>query len=220
MSILLSPDVEAYGVRDTAATDSHQTDCWDSFENIIEKCTKFNPTAAGWVNGPDDYEFYQMGYRLKNGPGKIHDDFKDGDEMPRWCPNTKPSCASCNGGSDSTTCMGGEYSGCDCDTVAVVQPPVPKATNCATAIAAAEIVCCGWSKDTQKTCANFMEGCGVLINLDAACQYAIPADGSSTYSTCGQFNKDDPIPWGTRAQDIAQCLVGKFNLDADLQFKF
>jgi len=37
------------------------------------------------VNGPDDFEFFQIGYRPKNGNGKKHKDFPAGSELS--CPN-------------------------------------------------------------------------------------------------------------------------------------
>jgi hypothetical protein len=221
VSVLLSANIEVYGVRDTASVGDQWQDCYDSFANITEKtgCTDFNPNAVGWVNGPDDYEFFQMGYRSKNGDGKLHDNFNDGDEMQQFCGTEKPKCDTCFGGASGNRCTQGDYNGCDCEAVVATQPAPPKATNCATAVAAADIICCGWSKDTQKTCANKVEGCGIIVDLDAQCQSPVATDGSGAYQACGQFNPGDAIVRGSRQQDIAECLVREFTLDADLQYQ-
>jgi hypothetical protein len=142
-----------------------------------------------------------------------------GDELSQYCGAEPPKCDTCYGGANNNVCSQGDYSGCPCTPVTTTQPAPPKATNCATAVAAALIVCCGWSQDTQKTCANQMEGCGVIARLDITCQSPIPVDGSSVYqSPCGQFQPGDPIVRGSAMEDKAQCLVSTFNLQADLQF--
>ncbi|SPO06549.1 uncharacterized protein DNG_09239 [Cephalotrichum gorgonifer] len=92
--------------------------------------------------------------------------------------------------------------------------PRPKVTNCATAVAAAEIICCGWSKDTQKTCANMIEGCGIISNLDNVCQVTITAD--QTYGACAQFGPDDKVVRGGIGEERANCLNAAFNLNAEL----
>jgi hypothetical protein len=171
------------------------------------------------VNGPDDYEFFQIGYRPKNGDGKKHKDFGDGSELPHYCPdNPKPACDTCMGGASGNMCSQGDNNGCACEPVTATQPAVPKVTNCATALAASEIICCGWSKDTQKVCSQKIEGCGVVPNLDAICQSPINADGSSDYSVCGQFTADQGIVKGSHMDDIATCLDGAFTLNAEWKY--
>ena len=171
------------------------------------------------VNGPSKYEFFQIGYRPKNGDGKKHEDFGDDSELPQYCPtDPKPSCDSCQGGANNNVCTQGDNNGCACEPVVANQPPVPKVTNCATAVAASEIICCGWSKDTQKTCAQKVQGCGVIVNLDAICQSPVAADGSGTYSVCGQFSKEQGIVKGSNMEDIATCLDGAFSLNAQWNY--
>lgn len=108
---------------------------------------------------------------------------------------------------------------CECEPVTATQPSVPKATNCATAVAAAEIMCCSLPKDQQSACSTKIDGCGLKANLDAICQGAIPVDGSTTYQVCGQSDKGDKIVKGLRMEDFAKCLVDSMPLkDADLKY--
>ncbi|KAI4861723.1 hypothetical protein F4820DRAFT_464437 [Hypoxylon rubiginosum] len=221
IAIALSGNIEAWAVRDAHSRGEQWQDCWDSLANATEKCTNMNEQdghATGWVNGPDDYEYFQIGYRALNSHGALHGAFGDGDGLPQWCGDAKPKCDTCMGGGSGNRCSTGEFSGCDCEPVAATQPEVPTATNCATAIAAAEIICCGWSDDTKKTCAQTMQGCGVTPDLGAVCQSAVDPTGGQVYQTCGQFGKDDPIVRGTHGDDTAKCLVEAFNLKADLKY--
>jgi hypothetical protein len=102
--------------------------------------------------------------------------------------------------------------------VASNQPPVPKVTNCATAVAASEIICCGRSKDMQRTCAQKVQGCGVIPDLDGICQSPVAADGSATYRVCGQSDKDQGIVKGSHMEDIATCLDEAFSLNAQWNY--
>ncbi|KAI1381030.1 hypothetical protein F4677DRAFT_462136 [Hypoxylon crocopeplum] len=218
ISIALTGNMEAWAVRDTHSQGDQWQDCWDSFANATDKCATMDTDATGWVNGPDDYEFFQIGYRSLNAQGALHSQFSADDALPQWCGNDKPKCDTCMGGGNGNRCSQGEFSGCDCEAVTATQPPVPKVTNCATAVAAAEIICCGWSDDSKKTCANMIQGCGVVPDLGAICQSPVDATGGSTYSVCGQFNKDDPIVKGSNMDDIATCLNTAFNLNAEFQY--
>jgi hypothetical protein len=140
--------------------------------------------------------------------------------MQQYCGPEPPVCDTCSGGANNNHCSTGDYAGCACTPPAsVTQPSPPKATNCASAVTAALITCCGWSQDTQKVCAQKMEGCGAVPRLDITCMSPVPADGSTTFqSPCAQSQIGDPIVWGSHSQDIAQCLVREFSLPADLQF--
>ncbi|XXH03994.1 hypothetical protein Hte_010403 [Hypoxylon texense] len=222
ISIALTGSMEAWAVRDTHSQGEQWQDCWDSLANATDKCTDMDSQkgghATGWVNGPDDYEFFQIGYRALNGPSSLHSSFAPSDALPQWCGDAKPKCDTCMGGGNGNRCSRGEFEGCDCEPVVATQPAVPTATNCATAIAAANIICCGYSDDTKKTCAQMMQGCGVTPNLDAICQSPVDPKGGQEYQGCGQFNPDDPIVRGTHGDDTAKCLVKTFNLKANLKY--
>ncbi|KAI1410407.1 hypothetical protein F5Y13DRAFT_202191 [Hypoxylon sp. FL1857] len=221
ISIAIASNIEAWAVRDTHSQGSQWQECWDSFANATEKCAKMESQddgATGWVNGPNDYQFYQIGYRSLNHAGALHSSFSANDALPQWCGDSKPKCDTCNGGASNNRCTQGEFSGCDCEPVKATQPSPPKPTNCATAVAAADIVCCGWSDDTKATCANMISGCGVNANLAAICQSPVDASGGGTYDVCGQSTKSDPIVKGSRGEEIADCLNKAFNLGA--QFKY
>lgn len=71
IAIILPNNVEAYSYRGTHAQGAQWQDCWDSLANITESCIKNGPNT-GWVNGPDDYEFFQAGFRALNGEGSKH----------------------------------------------------------------------------------------------------------------------------------------------------
>lgn len=81
IAIALPNDVEAYAYRATHSQGLQWQECWDSFMNITEKCVKDDP-ATGWVNGPDDYQFYQSGYRKLNGEGSRHDPLDGSNALP------------------------------------------------------------------------------------------------------------------------------------------
>ncbi|KAL7622783.1 hypothetical protein AAE478_006462 [Parahypoxylon ruwenzoriense] len=222
IAVALTGNMEAWAVRDTHSQGLQWQDCWDSLANATEKCAnmdKQDGRATGWVNGPDDYEFFQIGYRSLNGGGSLHSKFSPDDALPQWCGNSKPKCDTCYGGGSGNRCTQGEFSGCDCESVKATQPSVPKVTNCATAVAAAEIICCGWSDDTKKTCSQMMAGCGINADLGAICQSPVDPSGGSTYSVCGQFNKGDGILKGTNGEDIATCLDKTFNLKAEFKYQ-
>jgi hypothetical protein len=95
IAIVLPNEVEAYAYRGTHSQGAQWQDCWDSFANITEKCVKDDP-ATGWVNGPDDYQFYQSGYRKLNGEGSRHapldgsNALPDADEKEVAIPYTSP----------------------------------------------------------------------------------------------------------------------------------
>ncbi|KAI1407400.1 hypothetical protein F5Y13DRAFT_206440 [Hypoxylon sp. FL1857] len=214
IAVALTANMEAWAVRDLSSTGDEWQDCWDSLANATEKCTDMTKSATGWVNGPDDYEFFQIGYRALNGQGSLHSKFDGNDALPQWCGNSKPKCDTCMGGGNGNKCSQGEFSGCDCEAVTATQPSLPKVTNCATALAAAEIICCGWSDDTKNTCSQMINGCGVTADLGAICQSAVDGSGGGTYKACGQSNKDDAIVKESHMEDIATCLTKEFNLKA------
>ncbi|OTA94074.1 hypothetical protein M434DRAFT_394977 [Hypoxylon sp. CO27-5] len=218
IAVALTGNMEAWAVRDLPSTGDEWQDCWDSLANATEKCTDMTNSATGWVNGPDDYEFFQIGYRALNGQGSLHSQFSGDDALPQWCGSSKPKCDTCMGGGNGNRCSQGEFSGCDCEPVTATQPSVPKVTNCATAVAAAEIICCGWSDDTKKTCSQKIEGCGIKADLGAICQSPVDGSGGGTYSACGQFSKDDAIVKGSNMDDIATCLNKEFDLKADFKY--
>ncbi|KAG4433054.1 hypothetical protein IFR05_011448 [Cadophora sp. M221] len=71
ISIAVSTGIEAYMYRQTASTGVQWQQCWDSTQNIIERCVKEGPNV-GWVNGPAEYQFYQGGFRQLNDKSAIH----------------------------------------------------------------------------------------------------------------------------------------------------
>ncbi|KAI9776492.1 MAG: hypothetical protein M1839_009526 [Geoglossum umbratile] len=71
ISIAIQNNIEAWIYRTTPAKDSEQQQCWDATEQIINNCIQ-NQGNTGWSNGPDDYQFYQVGFRPLNGPGSKH----------------------------------------------------------------------------------------------------------------------------------------------------
>ncbi|KAI0006478.1 hypothetical protein F4779DRAFT_21990 [Xylariaceae sp. FL0662B] len=220
IAVALAWNMEVFAVRDLPSQGDHWQNCWDSLANATEKCTTFifANDALGWVNGPDDYEFYQIGYRSLNGNGALHSQFSGSDALTQWCGDSKPKCDTCYGGASKNRCTQGEFSGCDCEPVTATQPEKPKVTNCATAFAAAQIVCCGWSKDTQKSCANMLRSCGVDTDLDAQCQSPVDPSGLGTYSACGQANKEGAIVKGSQGDNIATCLNSAFDLKAEFKY--
>lgn len=62
MYIAMSATVEAYFVRTSPSQGSQWQQCWDSTENIINKCVNNGPNK-GWWNGPDYGQFYEVGFR-------------------------------------------------------------------------------------------------------------------------------------------------------------
>ncbi|KAI1139635.1 hypothetical protein F5Y05DRAFT_424552 [Hypoxylon sp. FL0543] len=218
IAVAITGNMEAWAVRDLASTGKEWQDCWDSFANATEKCTDMSQNATGWVNGPDDYEFFQIGYRALNSAGALHSQFSGDDALQQWCGDSKPKCDTCQGGASNNRCTQGEFAGCDCEPATATQPALPKVTNCATALAAAEIICCGWSADTQPTCQQQIASCGVNANLQAICQSAVDPSGGSTYSACGQSSKTDPVVKGSNMDDIASKLNAQFNLKAEFKY--
>ncbi|KAJ4350342.1 uncharacterized protein N0V89_008963 [Didymosphaeria variabile] len=89
IAIILPNNVEAWAYRATQSTGPQWQDCWDSFANITEKCVKNDP-ATGWVNGPDDYQFYQSGIRPLNGDGSKHGQL-DGSNALKDATPSQPS---------------------------------------------------------------------------------------------------------------------------------
>ncbi|KAE9977706.1 hypothetical protein EG327_007646 [Venturia inaequalis] len=71
LAIALPNGAEAWTYRSTPSTGVEWQDCWDSFSNITEQCVK-NGANNGWVNGPDDYQYYQAGIRPINDPSGAH----------------------------------------------------------------------------------------------------------------------------------------------------
>jgi hypothetical protein len=72
----MSSQIEAYVIRYGSVEGPVVNDCWASFGNMTEKCFEA-PNVMGWVEGPDEGEKFEMGYRPKNSPGKLHGDFKE-----------------------------------------------------------------------------------------------------------------------------------------------
>ncbi|KAN0070632.1 hypothetical protein V8E54_011501 [Elaphomyces granulatus] len=67
----LAAGFQAIVYRATPFTGTQQQQCWDSTAFSIN-CTT-NPNHLGWVNGPDDYQFYQAGFQSLNAkpPGDL-----------------------------------------------------------------------------------------------------------------------------------------------------
>ncbi|KAI5456674.1 hypothetical protein BGZ63DRAFT_434759 [Mariannaea sp. PMI_226] len=222
IAIAMSSQVEAFAVRDLAAEGDQQQHCWDSLANIAETCTNFNPNTNGWITGLAAYEFYQLGFRALNAQGSLHSAFSGDDALPQWCGDSKPSCDSCSGGSGNK-CTTGDFSGCDCSSSSQSQPSQssqpdkPPVTNCATAMAASLITCCGWSPDTQATCQNIIQGCGALVDLQSICQTTINKNQFAG-GACLGTTADDPIVRGTPPDDLSNCLNQKFNLNANFKY--
>ncbi|KAF2872928.1 hypothetical protein BDV95DRAFT_568343 [Massariosphaeria phaeospora] len=51
--------------------------CYDATEKLINQCWDSEKKDAGWINGPNDNEFYQVGFRAVNGDGSKHDPITD-----------------------------------------------------------------------------------------------------------------------------------------------
>ncbi|KAL9617309.1 MAG: hypothetical protein Q9160_007889 [Pyrenula sp. 1 TL-2023] len=216
IAIAIESGVEAWAYRGTHSQGPQWQDCWDSTMNITETCVK-DSLATGWVNGPDDYEFFQLGYRPINGKGSKHKaQFGNDTPLEHWCPNAKPSCDTCFGGGNGNICSSGDNQGCACEPVTITQPAAPKVTNCATAVAAAEISCCNGGASGYAACSNEIQGCGVIPNLEAICQS--PVSAANTYQVCGQFTEDGGIVKGSNQEDIATCLDGKFHLNGQWRY--
>jgi hypothetical protein len=80
LSVLLSSNIEAYAVRESelVGPGPQVDDCWASFDNITHKCIDpIGPNKRGLVEGPDQGERFEMGYRKKNGGNKLHSDFQE-----------------------------------------------------------------------------------------------------------------------------------------------
>ncbi|KAI1085387.1 hypothetical protein F5B20DRAFT_587438 [Whalleya microplaca] len=78
ISIALQNNIEAYIYRNTAASGIEQQECWDFTEDLINNCIK-GQGNKGWTNGPDDNQFYELGFRPLNGAGSNHDKFSGND---------------------------------------------------------------------------------------------------------------------------------------------
>jgi hypothetical protein len=95
----LPNNIEAYVMRTSNETFQTQ-DCWDSFENITQKCIQTGPNA-GAVLGPDADEFFESGFRVLNALVSVHSenghDFGNNSALEQWCPDTPPLCTSCDG---------------------------------------------------------------------------------------------------------------------------
>lgn len=104
----------------------------------------FDPNTTGWVNGPDDYEFFQIGYRSRNADGKLHDDFSDDNVPQQWCGDEKPKCGTCNGDAANNECQDGDFKGVPASIL-----PLPLVTMCVTTVPAVGVCGClkalGWS---------------------------------------------------------------------------
>ncbi|EEY16773.1 predicted protein [Verticillium alfalfae VaMs.102] len=76
VSIAVSSEIEVYVNRDTWPDNNNDFNtiwqqCWDSTENIIDKCVD-NRAKSGWWNGDHVYQFYQAGVRQLNDPEAHH----------------------------------------------------------------------------------------------------------------------------------------------------
>lgn len=224
ISVLVAETIEAWAIRKTSATGIQETDCWDSLANATESCAMKEEYREGWVSGPASGQFYQIGYRTPNRDGKLHDNFNTGtDHLEIFCPDPKPRCDTCNGARNGNVCLEGDARTCSCEPVSpgdVTQPDLPSVVNCHTAVAASEITCCKWDKSSWKTCMNMLEGCGVITDLEVICQSPVPADGYGATGVCGTITGDvhAPIVRGSRGDEIANCLNGAFNLNAQFQY--
>jgi hypothetical protein len=71
IAVAVSDEAEGYFYRSYPAIGEQWQECWDSTENIINKCVNGGPNN-GWWNGDHEYQFYQGGFRAKNGQGAKH----------------------------------------------------------------------------------------------------------------------------------------------------
>ncbi|TPX17800.1 uncharacterized protein E0L32_002901 [Thyridium curvatum] len=76
VSVALSAKIELFVNRDTWPEDNADFNeiwqqCWDSTENLINKCVQNGP-KAGWWNGNHVYQFYAAGLRDLNAPDSHH----------------------------------------------------------------------------------------------------------------------------------------------------
>jgi hypothetical protein len=86
IAIAVSSDAEAYFYRGYPAVGVQWQECWDSTQNIIDTCVAGGPNE-GWWNGDHAYQFYQGGYRPRNGNGAKHG------EISGWLETAQPTCA-------------------------------------------------------------------------------------------------------------------------------
>jgi hypothetical protein len=89
VAVALPNNVEAWIYRGSPSTGTEWQQCWDSTENIINKCINNDPNT-GWWNGPDYGQFYQVGFRPLNGQGSKHDAFDGNHYLDAWEPPIKP----------------------------------------------------------------------------------------------------------------------------------
>ncbi|KAI9772214.1 MAG: hypothetical protein M1840_000963 [Geoglossum simile] len=101
LAVAMPDNVEAYMYRGTPSTGVQWQQCWNSTQAIIETCVKNGPNK-GWANGPNDFEFFEGGFRPLNDQGAIH---KPMSNQPLSTPTptggsdpTKPSQAACYSG--------------------------------------------------------------------------------------------------------------------------
>jgi hypothetical protein len=100
ISIAVQNNIEAYMYRGTGPLGSEQQECWDFTENcmilrqaiyasklalltmiiVINNCIK-NQGNKGWENGPDDFQYYELGFRPLNAVGSKHDPFSGNDYL-------------------------------------------------------------------------------------------------------------------------------------------
>jgi hypothetical protein len=102
IAIALPNNIEAYVLRTSNETFQTQ-DCWDSFENITQKCIHTGPNA-GSVAGPDDDEFFESGFRMLNALDSKHSElghkFGNNATLQQACPDIPPPCTTCQGNSN------------------------------------------------------------------------------------------------------------------------
>lgn len=71
ISVGVTNTLEAWVYTKFPPTGVEQQECWNSTQNIIERCVQ-NQANTGWWNGDHWYQFYQLGFRPLNDPGSIH----------------------------------------------------------------------------------------------------------------------------------------------------
>lgn len=111
VTIALDKDTEVWAYRTTAPRESQWQQCWDATMDIIEQCVANQPNT-GWVNGPHDFQFYQMGFRKKNDAGAKHAAFQVTDFLASGSPVCSSDCGL--GGSKNDRCQGGPFDGVKC----------------------------------------------------------------------------------------------------------
>lgn len=89
-------DIEATGWSDSSPLGEQTQQCWDGTSRIITECfeKETTPFAPGWINGPNDYQFYQMEFRVLNSRDSRHSLLLGGDNTLKQVTNVTSTTSS------------------------------------------------------------------------------------------------------------------------------